>query len=190
MSEVGGRLSGLVRTVVEAMTALPEILAGLFVYVTLIVGLGWPPSGSAAAIAMSVTMIPVIARAGEVGLRVVPGGLREASLALGASRWATVRKVVLPNAAGGLVNASIMGVARGSGETAVVLITSGASTYLNVNPFKNPMNSLPLYIWTVIKSGETAEVPRAFGAASVLLLIVLVPASISRYLSRDKAGRR
>ena len=79
MTEVGGRGSQLVRTVVEAMTALPEILAGLFVYVVLIVGFGLPKSGLAASMAMAVTMVPIIARAGEVALRVVPGGLREAS---------------------------------------------------------------------------------------------------------------
>jgi len=102
MAEVGGRGSKLVRTVVEAMTALPEILAGLFVYVVLIVYLGLSKSGLAASMAMAVTMIPIIARASEVALRVVPGGLREASSALGASQWKTVRKVVLPTARAGL----------------------------------------------------------------------------------------
>ena len=90
MSEVGGRGSRLVRTVVEAMTALPEILAGLFVYVTLIVDFGLPKSGLAVSAAMAVTMVPIIARASEVALRVVPNGLREASNALGASHWKTV----------------------------------------------------------------------------------------------------
>ena len=101
MTEVGGRGSQLVRTVVESMTALPEILAGLFVYVVLIVEFGLPKSGLAASIAMAVTMVPIIARAGEVALRVVPGGLREASSALGATHWKTVRKVVLPSARAG-----------------------------------------------------------------------------------------
>jgi phosphate transport system permease protein len=189
MSEVGGRFSRVVRTVVEAMTALPEILAGLFVYVLLIIN-GFPKSGMAAAIAMSVTMIPIIARASEVALRVVPGGLREASLALGASQWRTVRKVVLPSAKAGLATAAILGIARGIGETAVVLITSGASTYREVNPIKNPMNSLPLYIYTGVKSGEPLAITRAFGAASVLLVFVLILFGLTRYLSRDKAVRR
>ena len=114
------RFSRLVRTVVEAMTALPEILAGLFVYVTLIVGFGLPKSGLAASVAMAVTMVPIIARASEVALRVVPSGLREASIALGASHWQTVRKVVLPSARAGLATATILAVARGIGETAVV----------------------------------------------------------------------
>jgi phosphate transport system permease protein len=190
MSEVGGRFSRLVRTVVEAMTALPEILAGLFVYVLLIVGLGLPKSGIAASAAMAVTMVPIIARASEVALRVVPSGLREASLALGASHWRTVRKVVLPSAKAGLATATILGVARGVGETAVVLITSGASSFLTVNPTKNPMNSLPLFIYTSYTSHENIAITRAFGAASVLLTIVLILFVTTRLLSRSKAVRR
>jgi phosphate transport system permease protein len=190
MAEVGGRGSRLVRTVVEAMTALPEILAGLFVYVTLIVEFGLPKSGIAASAAMAVTMVPIIARASEVALRVVPGGLREASLALGASRWRTVRKVVLPSARAGLATATILGVARGVGETAVVLITSGASSFLTLNPVGHEMNSLPLYIYTSVKTGEPLAINRAFGAASVLLLIVLVLFVGTRLLARDKSVRR
>jgi phosphate transport system permease protein len=190
MAEIGGRGSRLVRTVVEAMTALPEILAGLFVYVVLIVEFGLPKSGLAASAAMSVTMVPIIARAAEVALRVVPGGLREASLALGASHWRTVRKVVLPSAKAGLATATILGVARGVGETAVVLITSGASSFLTVNPTKDPMNSLPLLIFTDLKTGQPLAIDRAFGAASVLLAIVLVLFVATRLLSRDSSGRR
>jgi phosphate transport system permease protein len=190
MSEVGGRFSRLVRTVVEAMTALPEILAGLFVYVVLIVEFGLPKSGIAASAAMAVTMVPIIARASEVALRVVPGGLREASLALGASKWRTVRKVVLPSARAGLATATILGVARGVGETAVVLITSGASTFLAINPVKNPMNSLPLFIFTSVKTQEPTAITRAFGAASVLLVMVLMLFVATRILSRDKAAQR
>jgi phosphate transport system permease protein len=190
MAEIGGRGSRLVRTVVEAMTALPEILAGLFVYVVLIVEFGLPKSGIAASAAMTVTMVPIIARAAEVALRVVPGGLREASLALGASHWRTVRKVVLPSAKAGLATATILGVARGVGETAVVLITSGASSFLTVNPTKNPMNSLPLLIFTDLKTGQPLAIDRAFGAASVLLAIVLVLFVATRVLSRDSSGRR
>ncbi|MBV9487457.1 MAG: phosphate ABC transporter permease PstA [Frankiaceae bacterium] len=189
MSEVGGSFARVVRTVVEAMTALPEILAGLFVYAFLIVH-GFPKSGMAASIAMAVTMIPIIARAAEVALRVVPGGLREASLALGASKFRTVRKVVLPSARAGLATATILGVARGVGETAVVLICSGASTFMEVNPVKNPMNSLPLYIFTAVKTGDPSQAIRAFGAASILLVLVLALFVATRLLSRDKAVQR
>jgi phosphate transport system permease protein len=190
MSEVGGRLSRLVRTVVEAMTALPEILAGLFVYVTLIVGFGLPKSGLAASVAMAVTMVPIIARAAEVALRIVPSGLREASNALGASHWKTVRKVVLPSARAGLATATILAVARGVGETAIVLITSGASSFLTINPTENPMNSLPLFIYTAYTTHEPTAIDRAFGAASVLLVVVLALFVVTRFLAREKRVAR
>jgi len=190
MTEVQGRGSQLVRTVVESMTALPEILAGLFVYVILIVGFGLPKSGLAASVAMAVTMIPIIARAGEVALRVVPSGLREASNALGATHWKTVSKVVLPSARAGLATATILAVARGIGETAVVLITSGASSFLTFNPTQEPMNSLPLFIYTAYTTHEPIAITRAFGAASVLLAMVLVLFVVTRLLVRDKSGRR
>src|SRR5262249_41332879 len=90
LNEVGGRFSRVVRSVVEAMTARPDVVAGLFVYIVLLITLGLPASGLAAAVALSITMLPITARAAEVVLRVVPGGLREASLALGASQWRTV----------------------------------------------------------------------------------------------------
>ena len=134
MTEVGGRGSRLVRTVVEAMTALPEILAGLFVYVFLIVGFGLPKSGLAVSVAMAVTMVPIIARAGEVALRVVPSGLREASSALGATHWKTVRKVVLPAAKRAWPPGSILAIARGIGETAIVLICSALFELPDVQP--------------------------------------------------------
>lgn len=187
MCEVGGRFANLVRTVVEAMTALPEILAGLFVYVVLIVDVGLPRSGLAVSCAMAVTMVPIIARAGEVALRVVPAGLREASHALGASHWKTVRKVVLPSARAGLATATILAIARGVGETAIPLLTSGASSFLTINPAQNPMNSLPLYILTSYLAHEPVATTRGFGAASVLLAMVLVLFVVVRLLSRDRA---
>jgi phosphate transport system permease protein len=189
MTEVGGRGSQLVRTVVEAMTALPEILAGLFVYVVLIVGLGMSKSGLAVSVAMAVTMVPIIARAGEVALRVVPNGLREASSALGATHWKTVRKVVLPSARAGLATATILAVARGIGETAIPLITSGASSFRTLNPLQ-VMNSLPLYIYTAYTTHEPDAIFRAFGAASVLLTMVLLLFVVMRIVLRDKAVPR
>src|SRR4029079_18984473 len=120
----------MIRTVVEAMTALPAIVAGLFIYSFWILLLGQPRSGMAGALAISVMMLPIIARAADVVLRVVPGNLREASLALGASRWRTVWHVVLPSARPGLATAPILAVARGIGETSPVLIASGHATFL------------------------------------------------------------
>jgi phosphate transport system permease protein len=190
MTEVRGRLSTIVRTVIEAMTALPDILAGLFIYVVLIVGLGFPKSGLAAGLALSVTMLPIIARAADVVLRVVPGGLKEAALALGATQWRTVLWVVLPTALPGLATALILGMARAVGETAPVLLTSGASTFLNGNPLHYTMNSLPLFIFTAVRSGQPLFISRGFGAASILLALVLVLFAVTRWLARIRVGGR
>ena len=184
MTEVGGRFARLVRTIVEAMTALPSIVAGLFVYTVFIVMLGQPRSGLAAGLAIAVMMLPIIARAADVVLRVVPGGLREASLALGASRWKTVWHVVLPTARPGLATAVILGSARGVGETSPVLITSGAAAFLVTDPVGGAMNSLPLFIYSNVRSGEEQAIDRAFGAASVLLVLVLLLFVVARLLAR------
>lgn len=190
MTEVGGRLSNSVRTVVEAMTAIPEILAGLFVYVVLIIEFGVSKSGLAAAVAIAVTMVPIIARAGEVALRVVPSGLRDASSALGATHWKTVYKVVLPSARAGLATATILSIARGVGEMAIPLVCSGASSFMTFNPVGAPMNSLPLFIYTAYVTHEPVEVTRAFGAASVLLAMVLLLFATARFLVREERSSR
>jgi phosphate transport system permease protein len=206
MAEVGGKFSRIVRTVVEAMTALPDILAGLFIYSVLILSLGLSRSGFAAAMALSVMMLPIIARSADVQLRIVPGGLREASYALGSTQWRTVWRVVLPTQRSGLATAVILGMARAVGETAPVLITSGASTFTNPNlhqlasclhigtagctPFTETMNSLPLYIITGVLSGEPLFIQRAFGAGVVLLVFVLVLFVTARLLARSKVARR
>lgn len=190
MTEVGGRFAVLVRTIVEAMTALPSVVAGLFVYTTVIVVAGWPRSGLAAALALAVMMLPIVARAADVVLRVVPGNLREASLALGASRWRTVWHVVLPTARPGLATAVILGVARGVGETSPVLLTSGAAAFMVVGPTDGVMNSLPLYIYTTVRSGEPQAITRAFAAATVLLALVLFLFVLARLVARPKRTKR
>lgn len=190
MTEVGGKGAKTVRNVVEAMTALPDVLAGLFIYVVLIISFGFPRSGFAAATALAIMMLPIIARSAELQLRIVPGGLREAGLALGASQWRVVRQVVLPTARSGLATALILGIARAVGETAPVLITSGASTFLNTDPFNDPMNSLPLYILFAVRSGQPNYIARGFGAAALLLVLVLLLFVITRFLARDRVGRR
>ncbi len=188
MTEIGGRFARIVRTVVEAMTALPSIVAGLFIYTVFIIALGYPRSGLAASLAISVMILPIIARASDVVLRVVPGGLREASLALGASRWRTVWHVVLPTARPGLATAVILGVARGVGETSPVLLTSGAAAFMVKNPTDGVMNSLPLFIYTNVRSGEPVAIERAFAAATALLFLVLVLFTIARLLARPRRG--
>jgi phosphate transport system permease protein len=190
MTEVGGRLAKLVRTVVEAMTALPSIVCGLFVYIALLLTFDVQRNGFAASLAISVMMLPIIARSAEVVLRVVPGGLREASLALGASQWQTVWRVVLPTARPSLATALILGIARGIGETSPVLLTAGYTTYLNADPTSGPMVSLPLVTYQLSRSSEAVDQARAFGAATVLLLVVLVLFVVARLVAqRSKTGR-
>jgi phosphate transport system permease protein len=178
-----------VRTVVEAMTALPSIVAGLFIYTVFIVALGQARSGLAAALAIAVMMLPIIARAADVVLRVVPGGLREASLALGASRWKTVWNVVLPTARPGLATAVILGIARGIGETSPVLLTSGNAQFVVFNPTGGVMNSLPLFIYSTVRSGEPNAIARAFAAATVLLAVVLILFVVARLVARPKKAK-
>jgi phosphate transport system permease protein len=188
MNEVGGRFATVVRTVVEAMTALPSIVAGLFIYTLWLLALGQQRSGLAASLAIAVMMLPIIARASDVVLRVVPGNLREASFALGSSRWKTVWHVVLPTARPGLATAVILGLARGVGETSPVLLTSGAANALTVDPLRL-MCSLPLYIFTLVRSGEPASIERGFGGAAALLMLVLILFIAARLIARPQSAK-
>lgn len=189
MSEVGGKGASFVRTIVEAMTALPSIVAGLFVYSVLIIRFHAQSSGLCAALALSVMGLPIMARASDVVLRVVPSGLREASYALGAGRWQTVWRVVLPTARPGLATALILGIARMVGETSPLLLTSGATNFLNVNPVHNPMTSLPLYIYTAVSSGEPSYEARGYAAAVVLLVVVLTLFLLARLAAKQRTAR-
>ncbi len=190
LAEVGGALARPVRIIVEAMTALPDIIAGLFVYALFILTFGMQKSGLAAGLAIAVTMLPIIARASEVVLRLVPGTLREASYALGSSQWRTVWNVVLPTARPGLATAIVLGMARGIGETAPVLIVAGFTKELNANPVSGPMVSLPLYIWNYvhIEGVNPQYVARGFGAGVVLVLVVLGLFTLARKLGGTAPG--
>ncbi|MDI1465848.1 phosphate ABC transporter permease PstA [Catellatospora sp. KI3] len=189
LTETRGAFTRFVRTVVEAMTALPSIVAGLFVYASLILTVGVPSSGFAASMAISVMMLPIIIRAADVVLRVVPGSLREASLALGASSWRTTWHVVLPTARSGLATAVILGTARGLGETSPVLITAGFTTNLALNPFDGPQVSLPLVTFNLIRSPYEGMVTRGYGAAAVLMVVVVVLFVIGRLVGRTRKGK-
>ena len=174
LHEVPGRFSRLVRNVVQAMTALPDILAGLFIYATLILIFGLQLSGLAAGCALAVTALPIVCRAADVVLRLVPGGLTEASYALGSGQWRTVWYVTLPSARSGLATAVILGAARAIGETAPPLLTAGATNYVNFDPVQGPMMSLPLLAYSLVANPEPNYITRGFGAAAVLLVLVVV----------------
>ncbi|MDR7182989.1 phosphate transport system permease protein [Microbacterium trichothecenolyticum] len=188
LNEVGGRFARFVRTIGDAMTALPSIVAGLFIYSALIIGLGLERSGFAAALAITVMMLPIMIRASDVVLRLVAGNLREASYALGSSRWRTVWGVVLPTARSGLVTAIILATARGIGETSPVLLTSGITNVMNANPFDGPMISLPLQVFTFVASPEPSYIARGFGTAAVLMLLVLTLFITARILGGRGPG--
>jgi phosphate transport system permease protein len=189
MNEVGGRFARIIRTVVEAMTALPSIVAGLFIYSFWILALHQPRSGLAGALAIGVMMLPIVARASDVVLRVVPGSLREASLALGASRWRTIWHVVLPTARPGLATALILAVARGVGETSPVLIASGYATFVVTNPAHGVMSSLPLSVYNNVIAPEPQAVVRGYGTAAVLLMLVLILFVVARLLARPPSAK-
>jgi phosphate transport system permease protein len=189
LNEIGGRFARFVRTIADAMTALPSIVAGLFVYAAIIQLITHQRSGFAAAMAITVMMLPIVIRASDVVLRLVPGNLREASYALGSTRWSTVWHVVLPTARSGLVTAVILGTARGIGETSPVLLTSGITSVMNFNPFSGPMISLPLQVFDFVKSPEPNMVARGFGTAAVLLLLVLALFTIARVFGGRGPGQ-
>jgi phosphate transport system permease protein len=188
LNETRGALARFVRTVAEAMTALPSIVAGLFILASVVLTLGLARSGLAAALAIGVMMLPIVIRASDVVLRLVPGSLKEASYAMGAPQWRTVWHVILPTARSGLTTAVLLATARGIGETSPVLITAGFGSGLNVNPLSGPMVSLPLATFTFAGSPEKTMIARGFGAAAVLLVLVLVLFALARVFGGRQAG--
>jgi len=188
LNEIGGRYARLVRTVVEAMTALPSVVAGLFIYASVILLFTKQFNGFAASLAITVLMLPIMIRSADVVLRLVPGNLREAGLALGAGQWSTVRRVVLPTVRSGLTTAIILGTAHGIGETAPVLLTSGVTNNLNFNPFNGPQISMPLAALEFIKSPQPDMRTRGYATAALLLLLVLVLFVIARLIGGQQAG--
>ncbi len=186
LNEVGGRGVRLVRTVVTAMSGTPAVVAGIFIYSILILTHVLSYSGFAASLALVVILLPSVTRVVEEVLRVVPGGLREASLALGAPQWRTVWSVVLPTARSGVVTAVLLGVARIVGETAPLLFTAFGSQVTNWNPLNHPQAALPLVIWSDFKEPQAVYQDLAFQAAFVLMAIVLILFVLARVFSRTK----
>jgi len=181
LNEIGGPLKRPVRMFVDAMSGIPSIVAGLFIYAVWVVGLNRGFSGFAASLALSILMLPTITRTSEEVLRLVPDGLREGALALGASEWRTVWAVVLPTARSGLITAVVLGVARGVGETAPLIMTSFGSSSYNVNPFSGFQEALPHFVYQYITYNPgTAPYLRAWSAAAVLTFLVLALFTLAR----------
>ncbi|MFM6968078.1 MAG: phosphate ABC transporter permease PstA [Microbacteriaceae bacterium] len=190
LNEIPGRFSRFVRTIVEAMTALPSIVSGLFIYATAILMFGLGKSGFAASLAISVMMLPIMIRAADVVLRLVPATLKEASLGLGANNWNTMWRVTLPTARSGLVTSIILATARGIGETSPVLLTSGFTAAFNADPLHGPMVSLPLAIFQFVKSPEPTMIARGFGTAAVLMIIVVSLFLIARAIGGQTVAKK
>jgi phosphate transport system permease protein len=188
LNEIGGPLSRPVRMLVDAMSAIPSIVAGLFIYAALIQSGIIQQSGFAAALSLAVLMLPTVTRTAEVVLRVVPGGLREASLALGATEWRTTWRVILPTARAGLATAIILGVARTVGETASLILTTLGNTSFNANPLHNRQAALPLYIFQLFRQDLPNSVQRAWNGALVLIVLVLSLFVIARIIGGRGPG--
>lgn len=187
LTEIKGPGSALIRFLVQAMSGIPSIVAGLFIYSALISGSGRGFSGFMGALALSILMIPTVARTSEEVLKLVPPDLREAGLALGATQWKTVALVVVPAAKSGLVTAVILGVARIAGETAPLLFTTGGADDTNLNPLDGNMGSIPFYIWKALIDGSPEAASRAWAGIFILMLAVLALFALARYLSRAKS---
>lgn len=183
-----GRLARAVTALVDVMTGIPSIVAGLFAFAVFALFFG--PGirmGFAGAVALSVLMIPVVVRSSEEMLRIVPSELREASYALGVPKWLTVLKVVLPTAVAGLVTGIMISIARVIGETAPLLIVAGFTQSMNYNPFNERMMTLPVFVYFSYSSQGTdaqAYLDRAWAGALTLIVIVMVLNLGARLISR------
>jgi phosphate transport system permease protein len=190
LTEIKGKFTRPIRFLVQAMSGVPSIVAGLFILSALIYPVTGERTGLMGAMALAILMIPTVARTAEEVLLLIPNDLREAGLALGATQWRTVAMVVIPAVKSGLVTAIILGVARVIGETAPVLLVSGGGEATNFNPVSGPMGSIPYYVWKSFQLGGTEESSqRTWAGLLVLILWVLLLFSIARYISSRSQKR-
>jgi phosphate transport system permease protein len=170
----GGRVSRLVRLTLDLMNGLPSIIVGLFVF-GLIVEATHQQSAIAASVALAIIMLPIVARGTQEVLALVPESLREASDALGVSRWRSVLTVVLPSALGGIFTATILAVARAAGETAPLILLDSVwdGSKVSLNPF-GAVPNIPVTIYTLSEEANPEGFTRAWGAGFVLLAFVVV----------------
>ena len=192
-----GHLARAVTFLVDVMTGIPSIVAGLFAFALFYLVVGPDSrSGLAGAVALSVLMIPVIIRSTEEMLRLVPNELREASFALGVPKWLTIIRVVLRTAVAGITTGVVLAIARVIGETAPLLITVGVTDSINRDPFHGNMMTLPVYIYRQYAAGlvpcapgatdciATINYDRAWSAALVLILLVMLLNLVARGVGR------
>ena len=168
----GHRAARSVRFASDVMAGIPSILIGVFVYALLVLPFK-QFNAFAGSVALAIIMVPMIQRTTEEVLRLVPRELREGSLALGVPTWRTTLSIVLPTARAGILTAVMLAVARAAGETAPLLFTALGSRLVNVGSLTQPMDSLTLFIYNGARSPISAVIDQAWGAALLLLLLVL-----------------
>jgi phosphate transport system permease protein len=182
-----GRLARWITAMVDVMTGIPSIVAGLFAYALFVLVFGpGTRSGIAGAVALTVLMTPVVIRSAEEILRLVPDELREASLALGVPKWKTIVKIVIPTAIAGILTGVTLAIARVIGETAPLLVTAGLAQDTNLNPFSGRMSTLPVYTYQLYKFPTLppqASIDRAWAAALTLVVIVGILFTIARVIA-------
>jgi phosphate transport system permease protein len=186
-----GWLAQTIRFFVDVMTGIPSIVAGLFVlafWVKIVTpwfnGGRAGYSGFAAALALSVLMLPTVVRSTEEMLRLVPPPLREGAYALGVAKWRTIARIVLPTAAPGIVTGVMLAVARACGETAPVLLVAGGTPGINVNPVKDNQSSLSLFVFDQAGRASMYAPGRAWAAALTLVILVLALTVAAKLLAR------
>jgi len=173
----GTRLGKITTFMVDILTGVPSIVAALFIYALWVATFGFGRSGFAVSLALVLLMIPVIVRATEEMLRIVPMDLREASYALGVPKWKTIVRIVIPTALSGIITGIMLALARVMGETAPLLILVGYAQAMNFDMFSGFMGSLPGMMYDQISAGAGANpVPtdRLWGAALTLILLIAV----------------
>ena len=191
-----GRLKRWITFLVDVMTGIPSIVAGLFAFALFALFFGpGVRMGIMGAIALSVLMIPVVVRSSEEVLKLVPNELREAAYALGVPKWRTIVKVVIPTAIAGLATAVTLAIARVVGETAPLLITVGIINGTNLDPFDGRMATLPVFAYyQLTQPGFPPQyaIDRAWTAALILIILVMALNVVARLISRffaPKTGR-
>lgn len=187
LTEIKGKLTRPIRFLVQAMSGVPSIVAGLFILSAVVYTVTKSYSGLVGSLALTILMIPTIARTAEEVLNLIPNDLREAGVALGGTQWRTVAMVVIPAAKSGLVTALILGVARIVGETAPILLLTGGGDAVNFNPTQGAMGSLPFYIWKSFLLGTEESITRGWAGLLVLLVLVLSLFLLARFLGSRRA---
>jgi phosphate transport system permease protein len=188
LAEYGdNRLGNALRFVADVMTGAPSVVIGILAYSVFVVATG-RSAAIFGSVALAILVLPVIVRATEEIIRLVPGDLNEASLALGIPRWKTILRVVVPTALGGIVTGVILAMARAAGETAPLLFAIGSSNFLNTNPLDGPMAALPVIIYQ--QSAYGGEVlQNAWGGALLLFLVVVLLNLMARFLFKGRSAR-